>query len=54
MNSINRVFLLVACCTVLLTACNKADRSNPQQEIATSPAVNVAGITTHVKSALNN
>ncbi len=56
MKSINRVFLLVACCTVLLTACNKADRSNPQKEMTASPAVNVADadITTHVKSALNN
>lgn len=57
MKSINQVFLLVACCTMLLTACNNADNASPTQAPTTISAIaNVsdADVTTHVKSALNN
>lgn len=56
MKSINQVLLLSACCTLLLTACNKVDNPGPNQLPATSAAANVSDvdITTHVKSALNS
>lgn len=56
MKSINQVFLLVACCTMLLTACNNADNTGPTQAPTTSAIANVsdADVTTHVKSALSN
>lgn len=43
MRIISHIILLTACCTIVLTACNKADAN-----------VSDADITTHVKSALNN
>ena len=56
MKSINQVFLLAACCTMLLTACNNADNASPTQAPTASAIANVsdADVTTHVKSALNN
>lgn len=56
MKSINRFFLLTACCTMLLTACNKAESVSPTQAPVASAVANVsdADVTTHVKSALNN
>lgn len=56
MKSIHQVFLLTACCAVLLTACNGTDTASPKQAQAASAAANVsdADTTTHVKSALNN
>ena len=56
MKSINQVFLLAACCTMLLTACNNADNASPTQAPMASAIANVsdADVTTHVKSALNN
>lgn len=56
MKIFNQIFLLIACCTVLLAACNKADIPTPTQAPTASAVANVsdADITTHVKSALNN
>lgn len=56
MKSINQIFLLTACCMMLLTACNKAENASPTQAPAASAVANVsdADVTTHVKSALNN
>lgn len=56
MKLFNQVFLLTACCTIVLTACNKTDIAGPTQAPAASADANVsdADITTHVKSALNN
>lgn len=55
MKSINQVFLLTACCTMLLTACNNAENPSPTQAPAASAVANVSDsdITTHVKSALD-
>lgn len=57
MKIFNQIFLLTACCTIVLTACNKADDiASPTQAPTTRADANVsdADITTHVKSALNN
>lgn len=56
MKSINQVFVLTACCTMLLTACNKSENASPSQAPAARAVANVsdADVTTHVKSALNN
>lgn len=56
MKLFNQVFLLTACCTIVLTACNKTDIAGPTQAPAARADANVsdADITTHVKSALNN
>ena len=56
MKSIHQVVLLAACCTVLLTACNKAESPNPTPALAASAAANVsdADVTAHVQSALNS
>ncbi|MDO8370517.1 MAG: BON domain-containing protein [Polaromonas sp.] len=55
MKSINQVFLLTACCTMLLTACNKAENPGATLTPAASAAANVsdADVTIHVKSALD-
>lgn len=55
MKSINQVFLLTACCTMLLTACNKAENPSATLTPAASAVANVsdADITIHVKSALD-
>ena len=56
MKSIHQVVLLAACCTVLLTACNKADNPNPTPAMAVNTAANVSDgdVTAHVQSALNS
>ena len=56
MKSIHQVVLLAACCTVLLTACNKAESPNPTPAMAGNTAANVsdADVTAHVQSALNS
>ena len=56
MKSLNQVVLLAACCTVLLTACNKSENPNPTPALAASAAANVsdADVTAHVQSALSN
>ncbi|PRD66323.1 BON domain-containing protein [Malikia granosa] len=57
MKIFNHIFLLTACSTIVLTACNKADHiASPTQAPVARANANVsdADITTHVKSALNN
>lgn len=46
MKIFSQILLLVACCTIVLTACDKAAKADAN--------VSDADITTHVKSALNN
>lgn len=56
MKSISQVFLLTTCCSILLSACHKAENPRPAQALAASAAANIsdADVTTHVKSALHN
>jgi osmotically-inducible protein OsmY len=56
MKSLNQVLLLTVFCTVLLTACNKADNPNPTPAMAGNTAANVsdADVTAHVQKVLNN
>ena len=53
MKSINQVFLLAACCTMLLTACNNADNASPTQAPTASAIANVsdAAATSAARSA---